>query len=315
MSDETAPSTEIAVRPAANVATTAADREFNAMKRQASVLASSGMLAPHFTRKPEAVMAVMLTLQQVGAPVTIPNINMFEDIKGRIQPRVQFLIALAAARGVEIWMPDDECDGESAVAYGQRLGSMRVHKYTFTWEDAVKANLTASDTYKKHGEIMLKWRAAGRLLRTHFPDVALGFGQGFLEGNIAATTPGFDVVDEGAPADVNTDTGEVADRPPAERGDEDITDAEIVDEGASSEPHPQAESSAPSPASECPLAGCDIVPEHQHDPVVAAKAAQLTPVDEMDKPSIVNELVALGGETHGNMAALRARLLAARCAK
>lgn len=307
MSDQ--PGVAVEKAASADVATTAADREFNAMKRQASVLASSGMLAPHFTRKPEAVMAVMLTLQQVGAPVTIPNINMFDDVKGRIQPRVQFLIALAAARGVEIWMPDDECSATSAVAYGQRMGSLREHKYTFTWDDAVKAGLTGSDTYKKHAEVMLKWRAAGRLLRTHFPDVALGFGQGFLEGNVAVPS----VLDDGPlvdeivpPAGVDADTGEVA-AAPADPDDE-ITDAEIVDEGESSEPHPQEESSSPSPA--CPAAECTVDGDHTHDPYVARQA--VIPADEMDKPAIINELVERGCETHGNMAVLRARLVAAR---
>lgn len=210
-----------------------AERQFDLMKRKAVVLANSGMLAPHFKGKPEAVMAVMLTLDAVGAPVTIPLINLFDDIKGNIQPRVQFLIALAAARGVDVWMPDEECDDKAAVAYAQAHGG-KVKKYTYTWDQAQRAGLTGSDTYKKHPGVMLQWRAAGRLLRTQYPHVALGLPTGLLEGNFVVEQDRVEL-QAGAEEVVIPD-------------DDEVTDAEVV---------------------HCETPGCTIDEPHRHDPAVA----------------------------------------------
>lgn len=171
------------VDPGHELASVPSEREFTALWRQSEILAKSGMLLPHFRGKPEAVMAAALTCYAVGMPVSVPTINQFHDIQGRVQPSAQFSIALAAARGIELWFGDDECDSTQAVAYARRLPDGRVQKYRYTLEMAKAAGLAGKDVWKQHADVMLRYRAATRLLRSAFPDAMLGVPRAVLDGN------------------------------------------------------------------------------------------------------------------------------------
>lgn len=149
------------------------DREFGRLVRTAEMYAKSGLLLPHFRGKPEAVMAAALTCWSVDMPVNLQTINQFYEVNGRIQPGTQFCVALAARHGIELWF-DNACDDRHAIAYAMRGPNGRVHRYEYTLSMADKAKLTGKDVWKQHPEIMLRYRAASRILRTAFPETLMG---------------------------------------------------------------------------------------------------------------------------------------------
>ena len=157
-------------------------RELSSLWRQAQAFAHMPGLSKSFAGKPEAVMAAALTIHSLDLPVNPITINQLYEVNGRLFPSTQLLIALAAKHGVETWFAED-CDSTKATAYCRRHGEERVHSYTYTIEQATKAGLTGKDVWKQHAEIMLRYRASSRLLRTVAPDVTLGIPRGVLAGD------------------------------------------------------------------------------------------------------------------------------------
>lgn len=157
------------------------DRELSALWRMAKAFAHMPGLAAQYKAKPEAVMAAALTLHCLDLPVTPVTINQLYDVQGRLYPSTQLLVALGAKHGVEVWFADD-CGPKHAVAFCKRRGEERVHSYTYTIEMATKAGLTKKDVWQQHPEIMLRYRASSRLLRTVAPDVILGVPRNVLDG-------------------------------------------------------------------------------------------------------------------------------------
>src|SRR5688572_9537440 len=125
--------------------TTMAERELIGLRRQVEMFASSGLVPEKFRGKPDALMAVALSIHQAEMPVTLSTINQWwVDPKGVARPQVQFMIGAAAAKGVELWIDDDQSDDDQAVAYGRRAGQA-VRKCTYTYERAKPSGLTGKD--------------------------------------------------------------------------------------------------------------------------------------------------------------------------
>lgn len=188
-----------------------AEREMAGLRREVEMFAGSGLVPEKFRGKPDALMAVALSIQQSEMPVTLATINQWwVDPKGVARPQVQFMIATAAVKGVELWCNDDECSDDQAVAYGRRAGG-DVRKCTYTFARAQKAGLVGKDNWK-HTGVMLKWRALGELVKTAFPDVALGLPSSLFDGEQVQSRA------EAEAAAVEVDL------------DDDVTDAVILDD-------------------------------------------------------------------------------------
>lgn len=127
----------------------AVDREFAALRRQASVLARSGLLPKSIThvgkteRKTEEVESVVLAIglgaQSLGLPLNVLTISKFDVLEGVVEPRVQLMVAAATAKGHELW--PIEADDEKAVVGACRAGSNRESRFTFTRRMARDAGL------------------------------------------------------------------------------------------------------------------------------------------------------------------------------
>lgn len=127
----------------------AVDREFAALRRQAAVLARSGLLPKSIThvgkteRKTEEVESVVLAIglgaQSLGLPLNVLTISKFDVLEGVVEPRVQLMVAAATAKGHELW--PIEADDEKAVVGACRAGSNRESRFTFTRRMARDAGL------------------------------------------------------------------------------------------------------------------------------------------------------------------------------
>lgn len=229
------------------------DREFAALEKLADRFAKSGLLLPHFKDRPDAVLAAALTCWSTDMPVNLPTLNQFYEVNGKIQPGTQFCVALGARHGIEIWF-DDASDDTHAIAYGRRAHSDRVHRYEFTWEMAKKAGLTTKDNWK-HPEIMLRYRAASRLMRTSFPETLMGLPPSALDEGIdpvdraTLEANAIDVLEH-----VDPETGEVVGDPADSAPDAEVVDAELVDD--------------------------DVMPQDWRDRFVAGCTSKLWPDDD-----------------------------------
>jgi hypothetical protein len=195
----------------------AGEREISALWRQAKYYAQMPGLAPAYKGKPEAVMAAALTAHSLDLPVNPIVINQFYEVNGRLFPSTQILVALGRKHGVDVWF-DETSDGQRAVAYCKRPGEERVHSYLYTIEMARTAGLAGKDVWKQHPEVMLRYRAASRLMRTVCPDVTLGIPRNVMNGDL------------GSPPMSREDLQARA-VPIAVVDDDEITDGEIVDDG------------------------------------------------------------------------------------
>lgn len=196
--------------PAAGVAPLA-DHEWAALERLVPVLAK----APgRFRGQPDQLLAVAVTVHSLGMPVNLNTVNQFYVVDGVVSPMAQAMVSLAYMRGHELWLPDEECDENSATAYGRRRGSDRVHSRTFTIEDARRASLLEKSNWQRYAPDMLKARAATRVCKAAFPDALMGLPD--LEHGVpvqprAATAPAGEWVpddDEPVDAELVDDTRE-----------------------------------------------------------------------------------------------------------
>lgn len=89
--------------------------------------------------KPDNVMAVALTINDLGMPVTLTTLRKFHIINDEVVESAQVLLGLAAARGHDIWI--EYQDAERAIVKGRRAGGQRVDTFTFTREQAGTAGL------------------------------------------------------------------------------------------------------------------------------------------------------------------------------
>lgn len=227
-------------------------REIRSLQAMANAYAQMPGLSPSYKGKPEAVMAALLTAHSLDLPVNPVIVNQFYEVNGRLFPSTQIVIALAARAGVEVWF-DPASDDKSATAYCRRAGQNRPpDAYTYTIAMATKAKLASKDVWQQHPEIMLRYRAASRLLRTVAADVVLGIPTGILEGD-----HGIDPVTR---EDLQNQARhiEIPD-------DDEVVDGELVDAPAPAAKR-QRGGTIPEPdTTPCRVNGCTQTGKHTHD--------------------------------------------------
>lgn len=209
--------------------------------------------------KPEAVLAAMLTGNELGLPL-MTSLSKIHVVDGRPGLASETMRSLVLAAGHELWI---ESKSNTAVTVGgKRAGSSREQRVTWTIDDARAANLAGKDNWKKYPRAMLTARAMAELCRDLFPDVIGGlyaveelqdgfeFDQLPVEG---------EPVDEPAPARkvsspaakkraasrARKAAGEGPEPEPPALPDDDIEDAVIVEPVAEEEPPPLPDDEAP----------------------------------------------------------------------
>jgi hypothetical protein len=209
-------------------------RHLNQVIRTADVMAASSLCRKDLRGKPEDVRAIAITLDQMGIPPGIMNINAGFVVNGRVDFMTKIWTALAQRGGYKVW-PDDASDSHAGIAWIRDVATGEEHRVTFTWEDAAKASLTGSDTYKKYGRDMLIWRAMARAVRWHAPEVVAGMVE-FDDTPVARPRP------RPIPGDPDGYVPAAGRHyPETDDGDGcDIVDAEIVEQGEDTQMAPAA---------------------------------------------------------------------------
>ena len=174
---------------------------FEGMMKQADVLVKSGLL-PVEIKSPAAAVAIMLT----GRELSIPPMQAFRSIyvvKGKPTLSAQLMGALIFRAGHSYSVVESTND-RCIIEYKRKGGE--TYRHTFTIEDAERAGLRASPTWKQYPKAMLFSRCMSAGARAFMPDVIAGM---YTPEELAGPVP------------VDPETGEVLahspqDEPPIE---------------------------------------------------------------------------------------------------
>lgn len=121
--------------------------------------------------KPEAVLACMLAGNELGLPL-MTSLSKIHVVDGRPGLASETMRALVLAAGHELWV--EEKSTTAVTVGGQRAGSSRAQRVTWTIEDARSAGLAGKGNWNKYPRAMLTARAMAELCRDLFPDVIGG---------------------------------------------------------------------------------------------------------------------------------------------
>lgn len=160
-------------------------KRLNRMLMQVDVMAHSSLLRQDL-RKDGNARAAAITLDQLGVPVTINNMNACYVVNGAVAMMTWLWCSIAAAiGGHEIWL-DEASDAERGIAHLKRADTGTVRTVVFTIEDAQRAGLTTGPNkhnYEKYTTDMLGWKALIRVVKRYAPEVMAGLAA-------AGATPG-----------------------------------------------------------------------------------------------------------------------------
>lgn len=212
----------------------------------ATAIAKTEFVPKELRNRPEAVMACVLAGHEIGIG-PMQALAKIHIIEGKPGLAAELMRALVLAAGHDLWF--EEKSATKVVACGQRQGSDRVTKVTWTMDDAQRAGLAGKQNYRKIPRQMLTARATAELARDVFPDVIGGmYAVEELQDGLTFEAP--DVV-EPEPVEKPATTRRRA-RPAAKKAastvkaappfaaapplpplpgeDDDVVDAELVDE-------------------------------------------------------------------------------------
>lgn len=142
----------------------------NTAHKLATQIADTDFVPKAFRRKPEAVMAALLTGRELGlGPMTA--LQRIHVIEGKAGLDAQGMRAQVLAAGHELWIVESTPD--KCTAAGRRRGSEHVQQVTWTIQEARAAGLAGKGNWKSYPRQMLQARATAELCRLVAPD-ALG---------------------------------------------------------------------------------------------------------------------------------------------
>lgn len=153
--------------------------QWNQMKNVARTIFDAGVLNNTF-KKSETVAWGMLKLYELGMPI-VSGLDDSMIINNRFSLWGDAILSLCRSRGVLEYYKEgltnpDEQDVTKMIAFaeGKRKGEPDAHRETFSWNDAIRAELVGKDTYKKYPKRMLVARARAYCLRFLCADILKG---------------------------------------------------------------------------------------------------------------------------------------------
>lgn len=157
-----------------NELTVIAPKSIEEARGLAKELSAAHTLPEALRQKPADILAIVLTGAELGlAPMQA--IRGVQIIKGRPTLAADTMGALVKRRGdVCEYLVMKESTPERAVYEAKRKGDPSPTTMSFTMEDAKRAGLSGSDTYKKYPAQMLRARCLSAICRAVFPDLCLG---------------------------------------------------------------------------------------------------------------------------------------------
>lgn len=202
----------------------------------AAKISDTDFVPKAFRKKPEAVMAALLTGRELGlGPMTA--LQRIHVIEGKAGLDAQGMRALALSHGHDLWII--ESTPEKCTVGGRRRGSEHEQTVTWTIQEARTAGLAGKGNWKGYPRQMLQARATAEMCRLIAAD-ALG-GMAYSSEELEDEKPAVitratrATAASTAPADVVTVTTTPAIAPAAPRTapeaswDDDVADAEVID--------------------------------------------------------------------------------------
>ena len=153
---------------------------------QANTLAESSIVPRQYQRKPADIIAAGLMGAEVGWGV-MTALQLIHVVEGKPEVSAEGMVALIRRAGHSL---TGEVSSESVTVHGKRGDNGDTMTFTFTLEDANRANLARKEVWKKYPSSMLWARAVSQLGRMLFPDVLLGVS--YVEGEISGADLGME---------------------------------------------------------------------------------------------------------------------------
>lgn len=130
-------------------------------------------VCPPDHRSSDTTFAVMLAGTEMGFE-PMQSIRLLQVVKGRVNPTADATVGLVARSPVCRYFRCAESTATQAVYETHREGHPEPARLVYTIQQAQRAGLTGSQTWKAHPEAMLRARCAAALARQVYPDLVSG---------------------------------------------------------------------------------------------------------------------------------------------
>ncbi len=139
----------------------------------ATAIKRTEMVPQVLRNRPDAILAVMMAGAELGVG-PMQSLSSIDLIQGRPALSAELMRALVVAQGHKFRL--DQSDTEAKVTCRRKEWPESEPDAVFTWtvDDARRAQLTGKDNYKKFPRAMLSARASSEAARAVFPDVIAG---------------------------------------------------------------------------------------------------------------------------------------------
>lgn len=147
-----------------------------------TALCRTAFVPRHFQGKPDDAAAAIL----YGSTIDMDPVTALQNIYvigGKPALYARTMAAIVMSHGHQLWT-EEESEGRVTVA-GQRKGSDKVERVTWTSEMAAQAGYTSNAKYKSDPRSMLYARASGDVARRIAPDALLGMAHNVEELTIS----------------------------------------------------------------------------------------------------------------------------------
>jgi hypothetical protein len=148
-------------------------KDINESKALSKDLANSALMPQVLRKKPEDVLAIVLTGAELGlAPMQA--IRGIHIINGKASLSADLMGALVKRSAVCEYLQLTESTGERATYKTKRKGDPEATTLTFTLAQAKAAGVTGNPTWAKYPDAMLRARCLAAICRAVYPDLCLG---------------------------------------------------------------------------------------------------------------------------------------------
>jgi hypothetical protein len=137
----------------------------------ATSLVGTSFVPEAFRNKPGEATAAILSGAEVGLS-PMASLRSFDIIQGTAAPRAGTLRAVVQAKGHDMWV--EESTDTRAIVAGQRAGSNKVQKSTWTMDRAKRLKLAGKSNWQNQPQAMLIARATSECARLIASDAILG---------------------------------------------------------------------------------------------------------------------------------------------
>lgn len=134
-------------------------------------LAKTSFVPKDFKGRPDEAAAAILLGDEVGLS-PMQSLRSVYVISGTPAMYARAMVALVMSHGHQVWTEEDT--PAKVTVCGQRRGSERVERITWTHDRAVRAKYTSNSKYTTDPQSMLYARASSDVCRRIAPDVLLG---------------------------------------------------------------------------------------------------------------------------------------------